>query len=112
MKNTGQNPKVGDTIYVPSSFSISHGSDDFSGGKATVKRVYKMMSGGDANCIFVDIREGDRGYNWTQIIGPDQDKLKKEYKGQVAHPSPDIDTPWIEKGDVVDGKVYDGPPIW
>ena len=52
------------------------------------------MSGGDDNCLFVDIVEGDRGYNWTQIIGPEQAELKKEYGKQKAHPDPDIDTPW------------------
>lgn len=40
-------PKVGDKIYVPSRLYISRGSDDFAGGIATVKRVYKYMSGGD-----------------------------------------------------------------
>ncbi len=99
-------PEVGDKIYVPSSFSISHGSDDFAGGKAAVKRVYKRYG-----VLFVDIEEGNRGYNW-EIIGPDQLKLRKEYKGKVAHPDPDIDTPWIEPGDTVNGVKYKGPPIW
>ena len=115
-------PKVGDKIYVPSSMSISHGSDDFAGGRATVKKVYKSMSGGDANCLFVDIMEGDRGYNWTQIIGPEQAKLKKEYGNRVAHPDPDIDTPWLEAGDSyshfnprtgkTESGIYKGPPQW
>jgi len=105
-------PEVGDKIYVNSSFSISHGSDDFTGGLATVKRVYKSMSGGDPNCIFVDIVEGNRSYNWTQFLADDQAELKKEFGRRKAHPSPDIDTPWIEPGDTVNGQVYKGPPVW
>lgn len=105
-------PEIGDKIYVNSSFSLSHGSDDFTGGLATVSKVYKSMSGGDPNCIFVDIVEGDRGYNWTQILSEKQAELKKEYGKNKAHPSPDIDTPWIEPGDTVNGQKYKGPPIW
>lgn len=105
-------PEVGDKIYVNSSFSISHGSDDFTGGRATVKRVYKSMSGGDADCLFVEIEEGNRSYNWTQILSEKQKELRKEFGKRKAHPSPDIDTPWIEPGDMVNGKIYNGPSIW
>jgi hypothetical protein len=105
-------PEVGDKIYVNSSFSISHGSDDFTGGVATVTKVYKSMSGGDPNCLFVEIAEGNRGYNWTQILSQEQAKLKKEFGKSKAHPSPDIDTPWIEPGDIVNGQIYKGPAVW
>ncbi len=105
-------PEVGDKIYVNSSYSISHGSDDFTGGLATVSRVYKSMSGGDANCLFVEIAEGNRSYNWTQILSTEQAKLKKKFGKQKAHPSPDIDTPWLEPGDIVGHGVYVGPAIW
>ena len=105
-------PKIGDKIYVDSSCHISRGSDDFTGGLATVSRVEKSMSGGDPNCIFVHIKEGKRGYNWTQFLAKDQERLKKEFGKSKAHPSPDIDTPWAEAGDIVDGKVYSGSPIW
>lgn len=105
-------PEVGDKIYVDSSMSLAHGSDDFAGGIATVKKVYKGMSGGDDNCIFVDIVEGDRGYNWTQILAERQIELKKEFGRRKAHSDPDIDTPWIEPGDIVDGNVYTGKKIW
>jgi hypothetical protein len=103
MKNK---PKVGDKIFVPSRLYISRGSDDFAGGEATIRRVYNQYGS-----VWVDIAEGDQSYNWD-IIGPDQAKLRKEYKGRKAHPDPDIDTPWIEEGDTVDGKTYHGPSIW
>lgn len=104
--------KVGDTIYVDSHFYISHGSDDVVGGKATVDEVMEGISGGE-KCIFVCVKEhpGVR-YNWTQYLSKEQDKLKKEFGDKGAHPQPDIDTPWIEDGDTVNGKEYHGDPIW
>ena len=42
----------------------------------------------------------------------DQDKLSVQYEGKFAHPDPDIDTPWIQDGDWVDGKIYHGTDIW
>lgn len=104
-------PKVGDKIYVNSSYSISHGSDDFAGGIATVKKVFKGISAGKS-VIFIEIEEGDRQYNWEEFLSKDQEKLKKEFGKKKAHPDPDIDTPWIEEGDWVNGKSYKGPPIW
>lgn len=120
-KSVIDDPTAGQKIFVGSSMSISHGSDDFAGGEATVSRVYKSISGGES-VTFVEIAERPgHGYNWTQFLGPEQEKLEKEYKGQTAHPDPDIDTPWIESGDNVYGNIggkeyrgekYSGPPIW
>ena len=98
-------PKKGDTIYVGSSYSISNGSSDVCGGKATVDKVEDTING-----VFVSVKEHPgHSYNWKFL---DQEKLKKEYGDAIAHPCPDVDTPWIEDGDVVDGKVYHGKPIW
>lgn len=105
-------PTVGQKIYVDSSLYLSHGSDDFAGGIATVAKVSKSMSGGEM-AVFVEITERPgHGYNWSQVLMAKQDTLKKQYGKQIAHPDPDIDTPWIEAGDIVDGKTYNGPPIW
>jgi hypothetical protein len=91
MKRKLKNPKVGQKIYVPDAMYISHGSDDFAGGIATVSRVYEHSN----DDTYVDIKERPgHGYNWTGFIGPDQAKLKEEYKGRIAHADPDIDTPW------------------
>jgi hypothetical protein len=110
--NKVNDPLVGDKIYVPSSLYMSRGSDDFAGGIATVSKVEEAMSGGEMT-TFIEIKERpNHGYNWGQVVGPDQEKLKKEYKNQIAHPDPDVDTPWIEDGDLVDGKEYHGPPVW
>ena len=111
-----EKPEVGDSIYVPSQFYISHGSDDVRGGKATISKVKKSMSGGKM-VWFVTVKETGRGHNWSQFLKDDQKKLKKEYGNQVAHPDPDIDTPWLEAGDYYsDGRgnsgIYSGPPQW
>lgn len=105
-------PKVGQKIYVDTSLYLSHGSDDFVGGIATVTRVYKEISGGE-KVTFVDIAERPgHGYNWTQFLMNKQAELKKEFGKRKAHADPDIDTPWIEPGDIVNGQRYSGPPIW
>jgi len=122
-KQTNDTPQIGDRIYVPSSFHISRGEDDVVGGLATITRVYKSMSGGDPNCIFVDVEEHpNKGYNWTQRISKDQKKLKKTFGKKRAYPDPDINTPWLEPGDhysSYDGRtgqttsgIYKGPPVW
>jgi len=107
-------PKVGDTIYVESHMYISRGSDDVVGGKATVRsvEVSKSLPKGDTNSIFVSVVEHPgHSYNWYHL-SKEQDKLKKQFGNKKAYPDPDIDTPWIEDGDIVDGEVYRGKPIW
>ena len=108
-------PKKGDKLYIPSSYFISHGSDDVDGGLATIASidVNKNLPEGHRNRIFVSFEEtgAAHAYNLT-ILLEDQEKLAKEYAGKIATPSPDIDTPWIEDGDIVDGKEYHGPDIW
>ena len=93
-------PKIGDHIYVDSSLSISHGSDDFCGGLATISNVKKSMSAGDM-VWFIEISESNsRSYNYKMLIETGkQENLKKEFGENKAHPDPDIDTPWIEEGD-------------
>jgi len=82
-------PKVGDLVYVPTMMSIDHGEDDVQGGRAMVTRVYKNMSGGDKDCIFIEIAQHDRGGNWTQFLFPEQKQLMHRFKDMVARPDPD-----------------------
>lgn len=104
--------KPGSKIYIQGSCSISNGSSDVRGGLATVKKITTSISGGE-KCRFVEL-EGIPGhsYNWDQFLKKEQSRLKKEYGKQTAKPDPDIDTPWIESGDIVNGEVYQGKPIW
>jgi len=102
-----KNPKVGDKIYIPSECYISHGSDDVDGGLATVKNVTKVNK-----YTYIEVKENPgTEYVW-EYLSKKQEKLKKEFGKKKARKCPDIDTPWIEEGDTVDGKVYHGPPIW
>lgn len=84
-------PKVGDTIYVPDQWYMSHGVDDFAGGKAKVKKVTGTINAGKrVHVIEIEERPG-HGYYWENSIGQEgeQERLKKEYKNQKAHPDPD-----------------------
>jgi hypothetical protein len=86
----GPPPKVGDTIYVYSSFYLSHGVDDFAGGQATVSSVEVSTSGGKP-VWWVSIKERPgHGYNWA-LLREQQTKLAAEYGNQKAHPDPDDD---------------------
>lgn len=99
-------------IYVGSHFYISEGSRDVVGGLAKISDVSEGISGGEP-CIFVEVEEHPgHSYNWTQMLSKEQAKLKKEFGKKRAYADPDIDTPWIEEGDIVDGKPYHGDPIW
>lgn len=104
-------PEVGQKIYVPTRCSISNGSSDIRGGRATISEVRKSMSGGQM-VWFIDVQEVPRGFNWSQFLMYDQEELKEQFEDQVACPNPGIDTPWIEEGDIVNGQVYKGDPIW
>jgi len=106
--------KKGDKMYLRGSMSISHGSDDVAGGLATIKniRIDERLGIDHFNGIFVEFEEvPGHSYNYKNLI-EEQDKLAERYKGKFAHPDPDIDTPWIEEGDWVNGKKYHGPDIW
>jgi hypothetical protein len=81
-------PKVGDMIYVPSDLYLSHGVDDFQGGKAEVVEVREEISAG-LKQPFVRVRENpDTLYNWIHLFKQQED-LKKKFGDQKAHPDPD-----------------------
>lgn len=104
----------GDKMFVPGSMSISNGSSDVAGGLATIKEIeiHKTLGIDHMNGVMVEFEEipGHR-YNYKMLIEK-QESLAKQYEGETAHPDPDIDTPWIEPGDIVNGKSYSGKPIW
>ena len=80
-----RNVKVGDKIYVGSSFYLSHGIDDFVGGQATVFEV------GDDTGMYSYVRiteRPDSKYNWA-ILSEKQEELEARFKEQRAHCSPD-----------------------
>ncbi len=85
-------PIIGEKIYVPSSFYVFRGKDDFEGGLATINEIEynKYLPKDDVNYVMVSI-EGQKGVmrNWKMLLG-NQEQLKKDYKGKIAHASPDL----------------------
>lgn len=104
----------GDKMYVYGSMSISNGSSDTQGGLATIKSIDidKNLGIKHFNGVMVEFEElpGHR-YNYKNLI-EQQEELAKEYADSIACPDPDIDTPWIEDGDTVNGQIYKGNPIY
>ena len=95
--------KIGDDIYIPSAMYISRGSDDRIGGLAKIIKI------NDESITVDTFPHISFGY---QNLLSKQEELKKQFGNNRAYPDPDIDTPFIEKGDIVNGKVYNGNPIW
>jgi len=82
-------PKVGDYIYTRTMMSIDHGEDDVVGGLSEITRVYKSMSGGDKDCIFIEHMQHERGGNWKQFLFKEQKELMKRHGNSFARPDPD-----------------------
>ena len=102
--------KVGDDIYVTSAMHISRGSADRVGGLAKIKKFEKSPN--NKNIIWVHVEEiPGVGFNYKSLLG-EQARLKQQFGTNRAYPDPDIDTPFIEKGDSVNGKMWDGDDIW
>lgn len=85
-------PKIGDEIYVPSSYHVYHGEDDFEGGLAIINNIEfnKDLPKDHINYIMVGV-ESDPStlYNY-KILMEQQSELKNKYKNKVAHPNPDL----------------------
>lgn len=85
-------PKIGDKIYVPSSYYVYRGEDDFEGGLATISSIDKSkhLPPDHFNYLMVGIKERpNTGYNYKVLLEK-QEVLAKEYGDQVAHPDPDL----------------------
>lgn len=82
-------PKVGEYVYTDTRISCDHGWDDVVGGLSTVSKVYRSMSGGDKDCVFIEISQHERGGNWTQFLFPDQAELMKDFGKKFSYPDPD-----------------------
>jgi hypothetical protein len=81
-------PRFGDAVYIPTAGYISHGRDDFQGGRCTVSDVRKGVSGGQpADFISVRERPGHR-YNWA-FLGLEQAALGVRFGHAKGHPDPD-----------------------
>ena len=86
-----KSPKVGDKIYVPCSYYVYRGEDDFQGGLATINKIEysKHLPKDHFNYTMVGIEERcSTMYNYKCLL-ENQKELKKEYEGITAKPTPD-----------------------
>lgn len=86
--NIDDQVKIGDKIYVPPSYYLSHGRDDFDGGLATIIGIKSDMSAGEI-VPFVTLKERPSSSYNLQLLMEEQGELKKRYGKQVARPDPD-----------------------
>lgn len=92
------NVQPGDEIHVPTALYMSHGADDFLGGKARVSRVTVDISAGQPT-LFVSIEErpGSR-YNWA-VLSEEQSRLATQLGDRrSSRPDPDY-RPEFNRGD-------------
>lgn len=83
-------PKLAQTVYVPTSLYIEHGEDDFVGGKATISGIFRDDAcSNEYNRLFVEVleRPGMR-YNWRSLL-EQQDKLREQFGDDFSKPDPD-----------------------
>ena len=78
-------PRVGDWIWVPSSFFMSHGRDDFAGGRAQVSSITN-----DTRGVSLTIAERPGATYYWANLGPRQSELRQEFGDTKAHLDPDL----------------------
>ncbi|MBX7139407.1 MAG: HD domain-containing protein [Oligoflexia bacterium] len=71
-------PKVGETIYIPTTLHMSHGADDCMGGRATIIEV-------SANIITVQ-QLPHLKFNWHESLAEQQSELRARFGDEVARP--------------------------
>jgi len=84
-------PHVGQKIYVSTSLYLSHGMDDFEGGIATISKIEKSKDLPEDHCNYLMVGIKERPgtlYNWKLLL-EEQEKLKKRFGKNLAHPDPD-----------------------
>lgn len=84
--NKNKLPEVGDEIYVDTEVYISHGRDDFIGGRAKVTSVRRESYG----CVITIEERPNCEYSWAGLAEK-QAELKKKFGDQRAYEDPDYD---------------------
>lgn len=83
-------PAIGSDIYVGTSVYLSHGVDDFCGGKCRVSRVSVMTSAGRP-AWFVSVEERPAtSYSW-EFLREKQEELRAMFGEARGHADPDND---------------------
>lgn len=78
-------PKIGDEIYIGSSYSIDHEWDDVKGGLTKIVDIKLNLTPSclDYNRIFVVVEGINTSYNY-QYLMEHQEEWKKTYKNNKA----------------------------
>ena len=85
-QQTKKQPKIGDTIYISSSYCDYHGEYDFEVGLATISKIEynNHLPKDHLNYTMIRIKERTNTmYNWKLLLEK-QDELKKEYGNQIV----------------------------
>ena len=82
--------KIGDKLYVNSSFYIEHGLDDICGGLATVKSISENLNRPLSNQYMITVEEirSSRHFNLWYLLN-NQEEFKIKYAGKLVHECPD-----------------------
>lgn len=100
---------TGDLIWVGTSLYLSHGEDDFVGGRARVTSVKDSMSAGVMEPFITIAERPGTSYNWS-ILAERQDELASQHGDAVAHGEPDTRpefNEWAGPGDFVSETTFD-----
>lgn len=100
---------VGDRIWVGTSLYMSHGEDDFIGGRATVASVKDGMNGGVMEPFVTVAERPGTSYNW-RYLAERQDELAERHGDEPAHAAPDSRPEFNEfagPGDFVSETTFD-----
>jgi hypothetical protein len=82
-------PRVGQWIYVPGSYYLSHGQDDFDGGRCKIAKVIAAnLNGSFGYTVEIEEQPGV-GYNWSGYLEPQQEKLRARFGEQRGQSNPD-----------------------
>lgn len=86
-------PKVGQRIYLPTALYLSHGKDDFDGGKCVVSKIKieDSLPAGHPNRVFFAVEENPGHlYSWEHYGNINtQRKYKKQYGNRKGKRDPD-----------------------
>lgn len=78
-------PRVGDDVYIPTSLYLTHGEDDFQGGRCRIVQIYEESTG-----PFIEVEE-DPGthHNWAYLM-EHQEEWREQYGDRRGYPHPDL----------------------
>lgn len=83
-------PKIGQKMYIQSSYFIDNGYNDVSGGLATIEEIkFRYIRENPINSIMVKFKEIN-GHTYNYIAAMIRQKeLKSQYNGRVAKNDPE-----------------------